>query len=107
MNLSHFSFFMYNLYKGGFSWISIIFKIFSIIFTFTIVFTTSFCYALGPSSNVIYDGIDISAWQEGVDFEQVKNAGYDVVYIKASQGTDYIDPYFKSYYNEAKILACR
>lgn len=80
------------------------FKIFSIIFTFTIVFTTSFCYALGPSSNVIYDGIDISAWQEGVDFEQVKNAGYDVVYIKASQGTDYIDPYFKSYYNEAKNL---
>lgn len=77
-------------------------NMFSVIFVFMLIFTTSMCYALGPSSDVLYDGIDISAWQNGVDFEEVKNAGYDVVYIKASQGTDYIDPYLQNYYSQAK-----
>lgn len=77
-------------------------KMFSIVFVLILIFATSMCYALGPSSDIIYDGVDVSAWQEGVNFEEVKKAGYEVVYIKASQGTDYIDPYLNNYYTEAK-----
>lgn len=58
--------------------------------------------ALGPSSNVIYDGIDVSAYQGYIDYERVKNAGIEVVYIKSSEGTTLEDPYFRTNYNNAK-----
>lgn len=59
-------------------------------------------FAFGPSSNTIYEGIDISSWQKNVNFSKVKNSGIDIVYIKSSEGTRYIDPYFESNYKNAK-----
>ena len=59
-------------------------------------------YAFGPSSNIIFDGIDVSAWQNNIDFEKVKNQGVKIVYIKASEGTTYKDPYFEENYQKAK-----
>ena len=59
-------------------------------------------YAFGPSSNTIYNGIDISAWQNIIDFNEVKSDGIKIVYIKSSEGTDYIDPYFERNYQKAK-----
>ncbi|WP_250674166.1 GH25 family lysozyme [Paraclostridium ghonii] len=47
-------------------------------------------------------GIDISHWTGYVNFKEVANSGVQVVYIKATEGTSYIDPRFKEYYNEAK-----
>ena len=29
-------------------------------------------YALSPSSNIIYNGIDVSEWQGDIDFKKVK-----------------------------------
>lgn len=58
--------------------------------------------ALGPSSNVIYEGIDVSAYQGYIDYERVRNAGIEVVYIKSSEGTTLEDPYFRTNYNNAK-----
>lgn len=59
-------------------------------------------FAFGPSSNTIIEGIDISSWQRIVDFSSVKNDGIDIVYIKSSEGTRYIDPYFEDNYKNAK-----
>lgn len=58
--------------------------------------------ALGPSSNVIYEGIDVSAYQGYIDYERVRNAGIEVVYIKSSEGTTLEDPYFRTNYDNAK-----
>ena len=59
-------------------------------------------YAFSPSSDVIYDGIDVSSWQRDIDFEQVKNSGIDIVYIKSSEGFTLVDPYFEQNYENAK-----
>ena len=76
-----------------------------LIIIFSLLFTTSiplFTYAFGPSSNQIYQGIDISSYQRNVNFSAVKNSGIDIVYIKSSEGTTYINPYFESSYSNAK-----
>lgn len=76
-----------------------------LIVIFSLLFTTSiplFTYAFGPSSNQIYQGIDISSYQRNVNFSAVKNSGIDIVYIKSSEGTTYINPYFESSYSNAK-----
>ncbi len=65
-------------------------------------FSTKAVLAFGPSSNETYDGIDVSEWQGSIDFEKVKQSGIDIVYIKSSQGSNYIDPYFREHYTNAK-----
>lgn len=71
----------------------------SLLFTSFISFPT---YAFGPSSEQIYQGIDISSYQRNVNFSAVKNSGIDIVYIKSSEGTTYINPFFESSYSNAK-----
>ena len=46
-------------------------------------------------------GIDISNWQNGIDLNEVKAQGYEIVYIKATEGQTYIDPCLVSNYNKA------
>lgn len=58
--------------------------------------------ALGPSSNSIYQGIDVSAYQEMIDYAKVKASGVEIVYIKASEGRTLRDPYFVQNYENAK-----
>ena len=71
---------------------------------FTCIFVSSFekVLAFPSSSSIIYDGIDVSEWQGNINFSKVKSSGIDIVYIKSSQGNNYIDPYFKTHYEEAK-----
>ena len=59
-------------------------------------------YAIEPASGNIYEGIDVSSWQRDIDFSQVKDAGIEVVYIKASEGRTLRDPYFEQNYANAK-----
>lgn len=73
-----------------------------LLFIFIFCFFSVPVFAISPSSQVIYDGIDVSHWQGIIDFSLVKNDGIDVVYIKASQGTTFIDPRFEYNYNMAK-----
>ena len=73
-----------------------ILSIFSI-FIFTV--TTN---AITSESNPSYRGIDVSEWQGYIDYEGVKNEGIEVVYIKASQGSSWKDPYFEINYENAK-----
>lgn len=58
--------------------------------------------ALSPQDNLNYEGIDVSSWQGFIDYRQVKNAGIEVVYIKASEGKTLKDPYFEANYKNAK-----
>jgi GH25 family lysozyme M1 (1,4-beta-N-acetylmuramidase) len=52
-------------------------------------------------------GIDISAYQDGVDFAKVKASGIDVVYIKATEGTSYINPLLTTQYQGAKAAGLK
>ncbi len=47
-------------------------------------------------------GIDIANYQAGLDFALVKQAGVEIVYIKATEGVKYINPYMRQHYQEAK-----
>ena len=67
----------------------------------------SFCiinnsYALEASGNLIYNGIDVSNWQGTIDYAEVKEDGIEIVYIKASQGSNIKDAYFDINYENAK-----
>ena len=87
----------FNLSKNIKTDIIILFLIFTFIF-----FSFAPVLAFGPSSSNIYQGIDVSSWQGNIDFSRVRNAGIEIVYIKSSEGTNYIDPYFERNYQNAK-----
>jgi lysozyme len=54
-------------------------------------------------SRIIYpvQGIDVSHHQGEVDFEQVAGDGWDFVIMKATEGGDWKDTRFQTYYKEA------
>ncbi len=47
------------------------------------------------------NGIDVSKWQGAVDFAAVKDAGIELVYLKASEGMRIRDPFFYRNYANA------
>lgn len=55
-------------------------------------------------SSMNIKGIDISSWQYGINLVEAKNKDIQIVYIKVSEGIDYIDPCFKEFYKAAKLL---
>ena len=57
--------------------------------------------ALSPSSEPTYKGIDVSEWQGNINWRLVKEDGIEIAYIRSSVG-NYVDPYFKRNYEEAK-----
>lgn len=59
-------------------------------------------FAFPPSNDRLYDGIDVSEWQGRINYAEVAASGIEVVYIRASEGTGYIDPYFRENYEQAK-----
>lgn len=48
------------------------------------------------TANVSY-GIDIASYQAGVDLAEVKGEGFSFAYVKATQGTNYIDPQYSGW----------
>lgn len=82
-----------NLFKklSIIAWVPILIMIFSI----TI-------FAIEPSDEELINGIDVSDWQGRIDYARVKDDGIEIVYIKASQGTNFVDPYYLINYNGAK-----
>lgn len=52
-------------------------------------------------------GIDVSAYQPNVNFAQVKASGIEVVYIKATEGTAYINPLLDKQYQGAKAAGLK
>jgi len=79
----------------------------SIILMLVCMFSASEIFAFGPSSDEIYQGIDVSEWQGNIDFETVKQAGIEAVYIRSSEGSDYVDHYFEANYAKAREAGLR
>ena len=77
-------------------------KLLILLFAIIVFFTGSCVLAFEPASPELHNGIDVSEWQGNINFAEVKEAGIDVVYIKSSQGSKYVDPYFKEHYENAK-----
>ena len=48
-----------------------------------------------------YKGIDISNWQGSINFSEVKNSGVQIVYIEATEGNFFTDPYLQEFYDGA------
>ncbi|MCI8833229.1 MAG: LysM peptidoglycan-binding domain-containing protein [Clostridia bacterium] len=72
------------------------------LFLHTFGVINSICYAAPIQANSTYAGIDVSKYQGYIDYAKVKASGIQVVYIKASEGTTIIDPYFRTNYDNAK-----
>lgn len=72
------------------------------IVTFIFFANINMTYAITPSSEPQYQGIDVSDWQGYINYSQVRESGIEVVYIKASQGSNIKDPYFDINYENAK-----
>ena len=92
----------YNIKTGGGDFIKT--KVLRIILLFLLVCISSYTYiyALTPKDEFIYEGVDVSNWQGNINFSEVKNAGIEIVYIKASEGTTFKDPYLEANYSNAK-----
>lgn len=73
-----------------------------LIFAFLLFANINMTYAITPSSNPQYQGIDVSDWQGYINYAQVRESGIEVVYMKSSQGSDLKDPYFDLNYKNAK-----
>ena len=54
---------------------------------------------IGEKKNMSMNGIDISNWQKGIDLTKVP---CDFVIIKATQGTEYVNPDYDRAYQQAK-----
>ena len=81
--------------------------IFTIMLVFIIQMIVSVVYALPPSSETIYNGIDVSEYQGYVNYNLVRDSGIEIVYIRTSEGTNFIDPYFRENYNNAKAAGLK
>ena len=57
---------------------------------------------LPPCADEVYDGIDVSYYQGDIDFDRVKEAGIEMVYIRSSAGSDFQDPQFDQNYQRAR-----
>lgn len=55
-----------------------------------------------PAGAAAYRGIDVSEWQGDIDFNQVRNSGIEMVYIRAGFGSNYTDRWYEQNYDKAK-----
>ena len=62
--------------------------------------------ALEAAQGRQYSGIDVSRYQGKIDFAQVRQAGVEIVYIRAGEGADYEDPYFREMPKKRGKQAC-
>ena len=56
---------------------------------------SNYSYSISKPEGREYRGIDVSSWQGYIDYKKVKEDGIEIVYIKASEGENFKDPYFK------------
>lgn len=75
---------------------------FSMLIVTIVILINISAFAFSQSSERIYNGIDVSEWQGNIDFAEVARDGIEVVYIRASEGNNYVDPHFRENYEKAK-----
>lgn len=52
-------------------------------------------------NNCNISGIDVSNWSGSIDFTRVAQSGVEIVYIQATEGTYYTNPYLNEFYRGA------
>lgn len=62
--------------------------------------------AIPPSGGRQYRGIDISEFQDEIDFEEVRRSGIEAVYIRVGAG-EYTDEYFAENYERARAAGLK
>jgi GH25 family lysozyme M1 (1,4-beta-N-acetylmuramidase) len=53
-------------------------------------------------SSTLVKGVDVSKWQASIDWSQVKAAGYDFAFVRASDGLNYPDGMFDANWKGTK-----
>ncbi|MCM1053479.1 MAG: LysM peptidoglycan-binding domain-containing protein [Ruminococcus sp.] len=61
-----------------------------------------FCFVALKTNTYALNGIDVSEFQGEINFQEVKNSGIEVVYIRSSASNSYIDNKFERNYLETK-----
>lgn len=82
--------------------ISIVFLTLISLLSGTSIDTCSYAREVSDTATRIYQGIDVSVYQGDINFEQVKAHGIEVVYIRAGEGSGYIDSRFEQNYEKAR-----
>ncbi|MCD7990454.1 MAG: LysM peptidoglycan-binding domain-containing protein [Clostridia bacterium] len=67
----------------------------------SLIFAVCFMCSPAFAASRLYQGMDVSSWQGDIDFQAVRDAGIQVVYIRTGVGMEYVDPYFQSNYEKA------
>lgn len=62
---------------------------------------------IAAQENTQYRGIDVSVYQGEIDFDRVRDAGIEAVYIRAGEGTNITDRYFERNYENARAAGLR
>lgn len=55
----------------------------------------------------MYQGIDVSVYQDTINFESVRADGIEAVYIRAGEGTDSTDERFETNYQKARAAGLK
>ena len=83
----------------------VILKFNSLFILLLVIFTTLMIpksEAIEQASGRAYQGIDVSNYQGNIDYAKVKEAGIEIVYIKATEGQTITDAYLNQNYQKAK-----
>ena len=67
----------------------------------SLIFAVCFMCSPAFAASRLYQGMDVSSWQGDIDFQAVRAAGIQVVYLRTGVGLEYVDPYFQSNYEKA------
>ena len=63
----------------------------------------NFTMAVDDNTNARLKGCDISHWDGEIQWSGLKKSGIKFLFIKATQGTEYIDPRFESNWENARL----
>lgn len=72
------------------------------ILSIALAFILCFAVAQPAFAAAEHRGIDVSQWQGDIDYARVRDAGIQIVYMKAGEGSGFVDPYFERNYREAR-----
>lgn len=67
----------------------------------SLIFAVCFMCSPAFAASRLYQGMDVSSWQGDIDFQAVRAAGIQAVYLRTGVGLEYVDPYFQSNYEKA------
>ena len=59
-------------------------------------------YLIESHSDTELKGVDVSSYQQEIDWEGLKDEGFVFAYAKATEGSTHVDPRFEEYWHDAR-----